>query len=166
MNVGVSESGAIVGTSPAAPSRIQPVPPKPTDQDSIVLKKLTASLLQESRSSERFALAIHLRQAAQDAAVRRFPRYQQTADEEFNVSVLTKQVALLLDAERRSPYNPGTGAHSIETVTAMEQLHLARTRANQRARQLAGADVEVISALNAAEAEIRLHEAGVQVPRR
>lgn len=161
MNMGISQSGAIVGTPHPKPRTAQPVR-KNSDPDSLLLQDFRAALSSEERAKERYTLAIRLRQTAQDVAIRRRPRYQHVADEEFHVPTLVRQVRLLLEAERRSPYNPGTGAHSYQTVSALEQLHVARTRANQHVQEVAKLDVEVMTALIAAEAEIRLFEAGVQ----
>lgn len=161
MEVGISQSGAIVGAPPPKTSAKQPVFSAP-EPDLLLLQELRAALSSEKRQKERYALAVRLRQAALNVATRRQPRYQQEADEEFHVPVLKRQVQLLLEAERRSPYNPGTGLHASQTVSAMEQLQLARTRANQRVQQIAKSDVDVIAALAAADAEQQLYEAGVQ----
>lgn len=127
------------------------------DPDSALLLNLRNSLAVSRGPDERIRLAIQLRQAAQDVAVRRQPRYQQQADREFHVPELASSVAKLLETERRDPNNPRTGVHADQTLFAMDKLQSARGMANQHVAAIAAADAEVIGALNASDAEIRLH---------
>lgn len=118
------------------------------------IKDLQVALEAAKTDEERFTIATRLNASVQTQKAYKFGEAKRRSEAEYGVPELEMAINQVKNAERLSPFNPGTGMPSAQRMVLIQQLGVARTHAAARVQEIIGSDPAIAHAENLAKGTI------------